>query len=199
MSDGGVVAQSLQATPVAASDVLERRELLPATAGFYGWWSRRGAIREVPHVAHPLEGELSLLYIGISPARGGSRQTIRSRVIRNHLKGNVGSSTLRFILAALLIDDLSLHPLMRGTKVALDVADNARLSRWQREHLLLTWCSRQRPWEIESEVIAQLRPPLNSAGNAAHAFYPRVRDARAEFRRRAASRLASGQAPVPSP
>lgn len=76
---------------------------------------------------------------------------------------------------------------MRGTKVALDMADNARLSRWQREHLVLTWCSRQRPWEIEGDVIAQLGPPLNSAGNAAHAFYPRVRDARAEFRHRAAA------------
>ena len=193
MSDSDVVAQSLQATPVAASDVLEHRDLLPATPGFYGWWSRRDAIRDVPHVAHPLEGELSLLYIGISPAREGSRQTVRSRVIGNHLKGNVGSSTFRFTLAALLIDALPLRPLVRGTKVALDAADNARLSRWQREHLLLTWCSRERPWEIETGVIAQLGPPLNSAGNAGHAFYPRVRGARAEFRRRAATPIASRQ------
>lgn len=187
MTDGDRVAQSLQARPVAASDVLQHRELLLVAPGFYGWWSRRGAIGGVPHVAHPLEGDLSLLYIGISPVREGSRQTIRSRVIGNHLKGNVGSSTFRFTLAALLIDALALRPFIRRTKVALDAADNARLSQWQREHLLLTWCPRQRPWEIESEVIAQLGPPLNSAGNAAHAFYPRVRVARAEFRRRAAT------------
>jgi hypothetical protein len=106
-------------------------------------------------------------------------------VIGNHLKGNVGSSTFRFVLAALLIDALGLFPCLRGARVALSAHDNARLSAWQREHLLLTSFARKRPWEIESEVIAQLAPPLNSAGNAVHDFYPTVRAARAEFRRRA--------------
>jgi hypothetical protein len=41
--------------------------------------------------------------------------------------------------------------------------------------MLLTWCARERPWEIESEVAAQLAAPLNSAGNALHSFYPTVR------------------------
>jgi GIY-YIG catalytic domain len=85
----------------------------------------------------------------------------------------------------LLIDALELHPYLRGTKVALSAHDNARLSAWQREHLLLTSFAREQPWEIESEVIAQLAPPLNSAANAVHAFYPTVRAARAELRRRA--------------
>ncbi|MGH3029404.1 MAG: GIY-YIG nuclease family protein [Gaiellaceae bacterium] len=65
-----------------------------------------------------------------------------------------------------------LRPFLRGTKIALDAPDNARLSAWQRDRLLLTWCARQRPWEIEEEVIGRLGPPLNSAGNAAHGFYP---------------------------
>ena len=39
--------------------------------------------------------------------------------------------------------------------------------------------------KTESEVIAQLGPPLNSAANSAHAFHPTVRAARAQFRRRA--------------
>jgi hypothetical protein len=122
---------------------------------------------------------------GVSPARETSRQTVRSRVIGNHLNGNVGSSTFRFVLAALLIDALELHPCLRGTKVALNAHDNARLSAWQREHLFVMWCARERPREIENEVIAHLAPPLNSAANAVHAFYPAVRSARAEFRRRA--------------
>jgi hypothetical protein len=87
LSDVSAVALSLQATPAPASEVLDDGELLPTTPGFYGWWSRQGAIAGLPHVAHPLEGELSLLYIGISPVREASRQTIRSRVIGNHLKG----------------------------------------------------------------------------------------------------------------
>jgi hypothetical protein len=44
-----------------------------------------------------------------------------------------------------------------------------------------------RPWDAESDVIAELGPPLNSASNARHDFYKRVREARANFRRRAAS------------
>ena len=178
------VVQELQRAAAAVPDVLQSPELLPAAPGFYSWWSRRGALA-VPHVPHPLHDDICLLYVGISPARETSRQTIRSRVIGNHLNGNVGSSTFRFVLAALLIDALDLHPYLRGTKVALSAHDNARLSAWQREHLLLTSFAREQPWEIESEVIAQLAPPLNSAANAVHAFYPTVRAARAELRRRA--------------
>jgi hypothetical protein len=183
--DVGAVVAALQCPAVPVVRVLEAGQLLPAGPGFYCWWSQWGAIADLPHVPHPLDDGLSLLYVGISPARESSRQTVRSRVLGNHLNGNVGSSTFRFVLAALLLDALELHPYLRGTKVALGADDNARLSGWQRQHLLLTWCVRERPWEIEGEVIARLGPPLNSAANADHAFYPVVRAARAEFRRRA--------------
>jgi GIY-YIG catalytic domain len=179
------VVQELQRAPAAVPDVLQSPRLLPAAPGFYSWWSRRGALAVVPHVPHPLHDDICLLYVGISPARETSRQTIRSRVIGNHLNGNVGSSTFRFVLAALLIDALELQPYLRGTKVALSAHDNARLSAWQREHLLLTSFAQEQPWEIESEVIAQFGPPLNSAANSAHAFHRTVRAARAQFRWRA--------------
>jgi len=183
--DVGAVVGALQGPAVPVVRLLEAGDLLPAGPGFYCWWSDRGAIADVPHVPHLLEGGLSLLYVGISPARESSRQTVRSRVLGNHLNGNVGSSTFRFVLAALLLDALELHPYLRGTKVALSAPDNARLSGWQRQHLLLTSGARERPWEIEGEVIAKLGPPLNAAANADHAFYPVVRAARADFRRRA--------------
>lgn len=184
-SDAGAVVRALQRRAVPVAQVLATRELVPAAPGFYGWWSQRGAIAGVPHAPHPHDERLSLLYVGISPARETSRQTLRSRVLGNHLNGNIGSSTFRFVLAALLLDELKLRPFLRGTKVALNASDNARVSAWQRERLQLTWCARPRPWEIEHAVIAQLAPPLNSSGNAAHAFYPSVRAARAELRRRA--------------
>jgi hypothetical protein len=77
-------------------------------------------------------------------------------------------------LRPILIDTLRLRPFLRGTKTALDASDDARLSGWQREHLLRTWATHPRPWEAESDVIAELGPPLNSASNARHAFYKRV-------------------------
>jgi GIY-YIG catalytic domain len=190
----GKTVQALQSPAVPVAEVLESPEFLPAAPGFYGWWSLREVLAAVPHTHHLINENVSLLYVGISPVRETSRQTIRSRVVGNHLNG-VGSSTFRFVLAALLLDALDLHPYLRRTKVALSADDNRRLSAWQREHLLLTSCARERPWEIETEVIAQLAPPLNSAGNAAHAFNPVVRAARAEFRRRA--RAASSPAATP--
>jgi GIY-YIG catalytic domain len=108
----------------------------------------------VSRTSRTLDDDLALLYVGISPVRETSRQTIRSRVLGNHLNGNIGSSTFRFILAALLVDAAEVRPFPRGTKVALDATDNARRSAWQREQLLLTWCAREHPWEIEGEVIA---------------------------------------------
>jgi hypothetical protein len=187
-SEAVAVASALQAPPIPVELVLAHRDLVPASGGFYAWWSRRGAIAVVPHVPHPLDAELSLLYVGISPVRESSGQSVRSRVFGNHLRGNVGSSTFRFVLAALLIDELELSPYKRGAKVALEPNDNAHLSRWLRENLKLTWCARARPWEIEAAVIGKLTPPLNSAGNATHPFFPRVGEIREAFRRRAAAR-----------
>jgi hypothetical protein len=187
------VVQALRRPAVAVPEILQSPEALPAAAGFYVWWSRRGALACVPHISHPLDEEVSLLYVGISPAREASRQTVRSRVIGNHLNGNIGSSTFRFVLAALLLDALALQPYLRGAKVALHADDNARLSAWQRERLLLTFCGRERPWQIEGEVIARLGPPLNAAGNAVHAFYPTLRAARAELRRRARAASATSR------
>jgi hypothetical protein len=189
--DAAAVVKTLRAPAVAVELILSRRGLVPAASGFYAWWSRRGAIAVVPHVPHPLDPKLSLLYVGISPARESSRQTVQSRVIGNHLRGNVGSSTFRFVLASLLTDELGLNPYMRGTKVALEPVENARLSQWQRQNLSLTWCTRRRPWDIEHDVIRKLSPPLNSAGNATHPFYSSVGELRDRFRRRAAD-TASG-------
>lgn len=186
------VVQALRRRAIAVPQLVQSPDALPAAPGFYGWWSRRGALAAMPHIPHPLDEHVSLLYVGISPARETSRQTIRSRVIGNHLNGNIGSSTFRFVLAGLLLEALDLRPCLRGSKVALSQGDNTLLSSWQREHLLLTWHPRQNPWEIEHQVIAQLAPPLNSAGNATHPFYPTVRAARAALRHRASAASPAG-------
>ena len=119
------VVRALRRRAVAVPQVVQAPEILPAGQGFYGWWSRRGALSGVPHVPHRLEEQVSLLYVGIGPARETSRRTIRDRVNGNHLNGNVGSTTLRFVLAALLLDALDLCPYMRGRKGALSATDNA--------------------------------------------------------------------------
>jgi hypothetical protein len=61
-----------------------------------------GAVSGVPHVPHPFDDDLALLYVGISPVRETSRQTIRSRVLGNHLGvGRASGNSLGAALAAL--------------------------------------------------------------------------------------------------
>lgn len=190
--DAEAVAAALRGDPISLISALEPEDAggLPAAPGFYAWWIERGTIAGVPHQPHPVHVELGLLYVGISPKRLGSGGLIRSRVIDHHVKGNTSSSTFRFVLAALLLGELALQPRATLKKVVLEHDDNERLRQWQFNHLSLTWCQRERPWEIEDAVIALMQPPLNSAANQAHPFYPRVSSARAAFR-------AAGRTPTP--
>jgi hypothetical protein len=78
-------------------------------------------------VPHALDAELGLFYVGISPKRPSSKQNIHERV-RLHMAGNTGSSAFRYVLAALLLDELKLVPFARGDRVMLDRHGNAHLS-----------------------------------------------------------------------
>jgi hypothetical protein len=108
--------------------------------------------------------------------------TIQSRVRDNHINGNTGSSTFRFVLASLLVSSLDLHPYPCGKDFVLSSSDNARLRHWRFKQLRLTWCERAQPCEIEQAVIQAMQPPLNTAGNAGHSLYATVRASRAAFR-----------------
>jgi hypothetical protein len=155
---------------------------VPAAPGFYAWWITRGVLSGVPDRPHPAAKALSLLYVGISPARATSAHDLRGRLLGNHLRGNTGSSTFRLTLASLLLDEVGWLPVSQGAKAVLTAADNSALSRWQAENLSLSWSTYARPWEIEHPVIEEMKPPLNLAGNASDAFYETVRTARQRFR-----------------
>lgn len=73
---------------------------------------------------------------------------------------NTDSSMFRFVLASLLLDPLNLTPMTRGDKTILSHDEDRRLTDWQRKNLRLTWCGRERPREVEDEVIALMLPPL---------------------------------------
>jgi hypothetical protein len=148
-----------------------------------------GSIPDVPSHPHPDDAcDLDLLYVGIAPKFAGSRQTIRSRVIANHLGGNTGSSTFRLSLASLLMDAEQFQPVVTAMKCMLTRADNQRLSAWQRSNLSLTWCDQPEPWAIEGDVVAAMQPPLNLADNHDHPFYETMHRARCRFRESAGER-----------
>lgn len=178
-----VEAMNAIAALTANTIALDRAKLLlPRTGGLYAWWVVGHALADVPLTQHPAEPDVALLYVGIAPNGPRSKATLRSRVVGNHMRGNIAASTFRRTLASLLVDSLCLAPTTKGTKVVLPPDHNARLSSWQNDHLRLTWFETAAPWDLEKQVIAALRPPLNLAANDTHPFYATLSTARRALR-----------------
>ena len=53
------------------------------------------------------------------------------------------------------------------------------LSAWMADNAYVSWLVRDRPWQLEDELIAALDLPLNLQGNAHNQFHPLLTRARA--------------------
>ena len=154
---------------------------LPERAGLYAWWMTPGAIRNLKgprHLTEPLE----LLYVGIAPKDARSSATLRSRIRGQHLGGNIGSSTFRQSLAALLFEEFGWTTRWSGSRTQLSPDDNRALSVWQRDYLRLAWAEQREPWTTEGRIISLMQPPLNLAGNASHPLYRQLKAHRLRLR-----------------
>lgn len=194
------IVKALYGAPVSPAVARRRPDDggLVEAPGFYAWWLVPDALPGVPPQPHPRDGtDLDLLYVGIAPNSAKSQRTVRSRVLDNHLGGNIGSSTFRYSLAALLMDAESFQPTMKktekATKYQLSREDNRRLSDWQQMSLFLTWCEQPEPWKgkLEKRVIAAMQPPLNLAENQSHPFHEVLSKARGRLRDAARSASAA--------
>ena len=161
-----------------------RQAGVPLKAGLYAWWMKPGVLPGVRGPVHPSE-RLELLYVGIAPSRPASKATLRSRVVAQHLGGNINTSTFRFSLAALLCDERRWQPVLSGTQPRLRREDDKQLSEWLGENVRLCWAEHPEPWLVEGAVITALAPPLNLADNASHPFHATVSQARAALRAKA--------------
>ena len=157
--------------------------------GFYAWWAMVGALPGAEGFAHPLDPDLCAFYVGISPARDGTAQRLRGRIVGNHIGGNTAGSTFRFALAALLLDSRGYEPCLRidhkgRRKYLLPPPQNEDLRQWQSCHLRVSWTECEDPWRpgLEAAVIAHFKPPLNSAKNSEHPFHRTLTEARARYR-----------------
>jgi hypothetical protein len=155
---------------------------IPANPGFYAWWETPNAIPGMPAPPHPV-APLALLYVGIAPRDEYSSARLRSRLCRQHIGGNVGSSTFRFGLASLLWRHEGWQPRIAPSgKYRLERVHNAELSAWQNAHLRLSWTVIEKPWRLESAVIRAMQPPMNRDHNQAHSFFRAMGQIRDEFR-----------------
>ena len=163
-------------------------------SGFYAWWARDGALPAPAGRPHPIDGEWHAFYVGISPARPGTVQRLRGRVVGNHMRGNTGASTFRLALAALLREERGYEPRLKINskgrhKYVLPREQNQDLAAWQAEQLRVTWAECEEPYRpgLEAAVIAHFQPALNTADNASHPFAAQLAAARGAFRKAAAS------------
>lgn len=161
-----VLRDPVNATPAAAFPDGQRDV---EQAGLYAWTvdaAGSAALSTAFDVELP-----ALIYAGQAGAtssRSGVERdaTLRSRIVGNHLRGNIRSSTFRKTLTAALFEPLDLQ-LERPGK--LDTPSNATVSAWMRTHLHIATIAcpdRATLGDLEHGVLAALDPPLNLMGMA---------------------------------
>jgi hypothetical protein len=157
------------------SEVLSRPCPVPNAAGVYAWFFRE-CPDGVPTEGCVRSGDLTLLYVGISPkappATGApSRQSLRSR-IRYHYRGNAEGSTLRLTLGCLLLHSIGveLRRVGGGRRMTFGVGEQI-LSDWLDRNARVAWLACDEPWRVEEELIRSVSLPLNLDQNRHHTFH----------------------------
>jgi hypothetical protein len=154
--------------------------------GLYSWWADDAGRDEL---GDGLGGELpALIYAGQAGAttnRSRTRRpaTLRSRILTNHIRGNIRGSTFRLTIAAVLRAPLRLDVL--GPR-RLSPESNRRLSEWIGDHLsVVAWPFHDRDAlaELEHQVLTTLDPPLNLDGMPPSPVRARLSALRSEIAR----------------
>jgi hypothetical protein len=167
------------------NQILTQPSPVPKRPGVYGWYFKR-VPPSIPADEYVTWNALTLLYIGISPSRPGSKHNLRKR-IRTHYRGNAYGSTLRKSLGCLLGEELGIHLQRVGESSRLIHFGSGEevLSDWMAENAFVTWIEYERPWEIEEELILLFKVPLNLRENEEHPFYHILSKLRAEGKKMA--------------
>ena len=135
--------------------------------GLYSWWvDDAGAQMISAPFTEPISGLIYAGQAGAAARRSGKEgeATLVSRISTNHLGGNVGSSTFRHTLTAVLFEQLQLQ-LAAPKKLA--TASNRIVTEWMQAHLSLIVAAcpdRSSLAALEDKVLAALDPPLNLQG-----------------------------------
>lgn len=170
-------------TLLLADQVLEFIDRHAVTHGVYGWWFDN-RLPLVPRDGCIERDGKHLLYIGIAPpkdrpVRRGAPTPVKSRLWRNHLRGNVRISNLRLSLAALLEQELGLTFWRdRRNRVRMDRHHEDKLSNWIAKHAAISVMQHDEPWSLEKTLVRNGPPlPLNLSMSG-HPFKSTLSDLR---------------------
>ncbi|WP_245233690.1 GIY-YIG nuclease family protein [Micromonospora parva] len=141
----------LSGVPVELDAAVKR---LSRGSGVYAWWAAPSVFPDLSGLSNDSVPSLRMLYLGRA-------NSLRGRVLRNHLRHS-GSSTLRRTLAGLLTAEG--YRTTWTDRVVLIAEDEVRLTTWMHTHLRLTWAEAAEPTTIEAELVRRLHPPLNVHG-----------------------------------
>jgi len=132
--------------------------------GLYAYWVRTAGAADL---ARGLDAQISTgrVYVGQAgatqwPSARRSSTTLRSRIGRNHLRGNIRASTFRHTLAATLRIALGI----RADAERLLGDGEALLTEWIKEHLeiaVFPFEDRETLNDLEINVLRRLDPTLN--------------------------------------
>ena len=163
----GIVARL--SNPDEAEDPLRISENSVAgdSPGLYSWWADSTAIDLFAKVVGPVPVD-HCIYVGqtgaTQPSGKSSRATLKSRIMGNHLRGNVGSSTFRKTISAILFEPLNLR-LEKPEQLTRN--SNKMVSAWIKNHLrvaIVPYTDRGTLLDLEKQVLASLNPPFNLNG-----------------------------------
>lgn len=136
---------------------------IPDSPGNYLICLRKG--KQLPDVGVPFEcttyQELEVIYTGIAGT------SLRKRDYRQHFTGNnAGSSTLRKSLGSLFrFPKIARDHNTNNGKTKFTPEDEARLTEWMHENLILYFTLHEDPDRLEDLLIQTYNPPLNLSKN----------------------------------
>lgn len=163
----GIVARL--SNPDEAEDPLRISEIPAAgdSPGLYSWWADSKAIDLFAKVVGTVPAD-HCIYVGqtgaTQPSGKSSQRTLTRRILSDHLRGNVGSSTFRKTISAILFEPLNLR-LEKSDRLARN--SNKRVSAWIKAHLrvvIVPYADRDSLLDVEKHVLASLDPPFNLKG-----------------------------------
>ena len=151
-------------------------------SGLYSWWADTIAIDLFAQEVGPVSSD-RCIYVGQTgatkwPSGKRSHSTLRERILANHIRGNLSSSTFRHTISAVLFAPLGLR---LAKSMQLIRKDNKRVSSWIKDHLrvvVVPYVDRDSLGSVEEIVLDELDPPFNLRGRSANDLRTRLKDLR---------------------